>query len=234
VGTGDGLAPVLAVGEVVVHVGGHRPRPVQGDQGADVLEARGGQGPHEGPHGPALQLEHAHRVAPPEHLEGLLVVERDAVDVRPGAGGGGDQVERLLDHRQVAQAQEVHLEQAQVGDAVHLVLGDDGGVGDVAVRAGLALDGQVLGERLAGDDHGGGVDAVLAAQALEAAGHVDDLLGLGVRLVQGPQLGGHLVALFVPGQGVQAGGQGGVAAHDQRRHELGDAVADRVRVTEDA
>jgi hypothetical protein len=33
--------------------------------------------------------------------------------------------------------------------------------------AGLALDGQVLGQRLVGDDHGGGVDAVLAPQALE-------------------------------------------------------------------
>ena len=79
-----------------------------------------------------------------------------------------DQIERPLDHREVAQPEEVHLQQAQLLDPVHLVLGDDGGVLGVAAGVGLALDGQVLGQRVAGDDHGGGVDAVLAAQALEA------------------------------------------------------------------
>ena len=44
----------------------------------------------------------------------------------------------------------------------------------------LALDRQVLGERLAGDHHGGGVDAVLATQALEATRDVDDALRVGV------------------------------------------------------
>ena len=86
-----------------------------------------------------------------------------------------DQVEGSLDDRQVAQAEEVHLEQAELLDAVHLVLGDDGRLGGVLAALGLALDGQVLGERVVGDHHGGGVDAVLAAQALEAPGDVDDL-----------------------------------------------------------
>ena len=120
------------------------------------------------------------------------------------------------------------FEQAEVLDPVHLVLGDDGGVvGIVAVR--LALDGDVLGQRLVGDDHRGGVDAVLAPQALEALGHVDDPLGLGVGLVHGAQLaGGGEPVLVALGPG-QAGGQRGVPAHQQRGHGLGDLVARRCR-----
>ena len=141
---------------------------------------------------------------------------------------GLDEVEGPLDDGEVAQAQEVHLEQAQVGHAVHLVLGDDGGVVGVAARLRLALDGQVLGERLPGDHHRGRVDAVLAAQAGQALGHLDHLAGVAVGLAQGPQLGRHLVALLVPGRELEAGVEGGVAAHDQGGHGLGDAVADGV------
>ena len=46
----DRLATVLAVGVVVVHVGAHRPRPIERDQGRDILEAvrrdRADQRPH--------------------------------------------------------------------------------------------------------------------------------------------------------------------------------------------
>ena len=116
-----------------------------------------------------------------EHLEGLRVVERDVVDVGPRCPLRRlDEIERELDDVEVAQPEEVHLEQAEVLDAVHLVLGDDRGVLDVAAGLRLALDRQVLGERLARDHDRGGVDAVLAPQALEAAGDVDHPLGVGI------------------------------------------------------
>ena len=168
----------------------------------------------------------------PQQVEGLRVVERDAVDVGAGAGALLDEPERDLEHVEVAQPQEVHLEEAEVLDAVHLVLGDDRGVLDLPARLRLALDREVLGERLARDHHRGGVDAVLAAQPLEPAGDVDDPLGVGIGLVEGAQLDGHLVAVLVPGDLLEAGPQRRVAAHDQRRHELGDLVAHRVRVAE--
>ena len=95
----------------------------------------GGQGAHEGAHGTALQLEDPDGVAPAQHLEGLVVVEGDVVDVEPGAGGDLDEVERPLDDDEVAQAQEVHLQQAEVLHPVHLVLGDDGGVSGCRCRA---------------------------------------------------------------------------------------------------
>ncbi len=108
-----------------------------------------------------------------------------------------DELERDLEDVEVAQAEEVHLEEPEVLDPVHLVLGDDRRVLDLAARLRLALDRQVLGERLARDHDRGGVDAVLAAQPLEPAGDVDDALGVGIGLVERAQLGGHLVAVLV-------------------------------------
>ena len=115
---------------------------------------------------------------------------------------------------------------------MHLVLGDDRRVLDVAAGLRLSLDRQVFRQRLPCDHHGSGVDAVLAPQALEAAGDVDDALGVGIGVVQGAQLGGHLVAVLLAGDLLEARPQGRVPAHDQRRHELRDLVADAPRVAE--
>ena len=72
-----------------------------------------------------------------------------------------DEIEGAFDDGEVAQPEKVHLEQPELLDTVHLVLGDDGGILGIGT-VGLALDGEVLGEGLVGDDHGGGVDTVLA------------------------------------------------------------------------
>ena len=85
-------------------------------------------------HRPAFELEDAHGVARAQHLERLLVVEGDAVDVGAGAGRRLDEVERDLEDVEVAQAEEVHLQQAEVLDAVHLVLRDDRSRRQVAAR----------------------------------------------------------------------------------------------------
>ena len=192
----------------------------------------GRQGPHEGAHRPALELEHADREALAEHLEGLLVVEGNAVDVEVDVVRRLDELQRPVDDRQVPQAQEVHLEEAEVLHAVHLVLGDDRRVLELAAGLGLALYRQVLGQRVPGDDHGGGVDAVLAAETLEAEGDVADPLHVGVGLVEVAQLAGHLVAVLELVLLLEAGVERRVPAHDQGRHELGDLVADGVGVAE--
>jgi hypothetical protein len=159
-------------------------------------------------------------------------VEVDVVDVDHVAGGGLDELERVVDDVEVAQPQEVHLQQAQVLDAVHLVLGDDRGFFDGLAGFGLALDRQVLGERILGDHHRRGVDAVLAAQALEALGHLDHLRDVGIRLDHRPQIRRHLVAVGELRMLLEAGVQRRVATHDERRHGLGDTVADRIGVAE--
>ncbi len=119
------------------------------------------------------------------------------VDVEVDAARVADDLDGVGEHVEVAQAEEVHLQQAEVFDAVHLVLRHDRRFLGILARVGLALDRQVLGERVLGDHHRGGVDAVLAAQAFEALGDVDDPLAVGVGLVHGPQVAGHLVAVLV-------------------------------------
>ena len=156
----------------------------------------------------------------------------DVVDVGAATSAFCDEVERRLDHRQVAKPEEVHLQEPEILDAVHLVLGDDGCKGRVLAGFGLALHGQVLRERLVGDDDGRGVDAVLAAEVLQTLGDVDHLLGLRIHLVEVSQvLRGH-VAVLVALDLVETGGERRVAAHDEWRHCLGDPVAHEIRLPE--
>ena len=94
-----------------------------------------------------------------------------------------------------------------------------------SARIGLALDREVVGQGVAGDHHRGGVDAVLATEALEAEGHVDDLFGLGVGVVHRSQVTRGGVAVLVALDLLQAGPERRVPAHDERGHGLGDLVA---------
>ena len=228
----DRLAAVLAVGVVVVHVRRHRPGPVERDEGGDVVEAGRLQRPHEGAHRAALELEHADPRAALQELQRGVVVERDGVDVEVGVAVGVQHLDGVGDDVEVAQAEEVHLQQAELLDAVHLELRDDRRHLGRLAGLGLALHRQVLGERFLGDHDGGGVDAVGALQALEALGDVDDLLDVGVGVVHRPQLGRRLVAVGVLRDLLEAVLERGVAAHHERRHRLGDLVADGVREAE--
>ena len=111
---GDRLRVALAarVGRDLVH----RARAVERDERDEVLELRRLDLLQRLAHALGLELEHADRVAPGHHLVGLLVVERERRHVGPLAGGALDDVQRVLDHVEVAQAEEVHLEQADLLD----------------------------------------------------------------------------------------------------------------------
>ena len=91
-----------------------------------------------------------------EHLVGRRVVERDLRDVE-----AADQLDRLVDHVEVAQAEEVHLQQAEPLDVAHRELGDDLLVGA------LLLQRHDVDQRLGADHDAGGVDRVRARQPLE-------------------------------------------------------------------
>ena len=64
-----------------------------------------------------------------------------------------------------------------------VVLGDD------AAAFGVALDGHVVGERVAADDRGAGVHALAAHLAFDRLGGVDHGLGVGLGFVGGLQVG---------------------------------------------
>ena len=81
----------------------HRPRPIERDQRDQVLEPVGPHVDQRLAHAARFHLEHADRLAAPEHRVGFRVVERDLskVDCFPAAG---DEINRPLEHGQRLQA----------------------------------------------------------------------------------------------------------------------------------
>ena len=118
------------------------PGPVERDEGGDVVEAWSGA---------SDRMQRAHRAASSwntpiespalQQLEGRRVVERDGVDVEVDAAWcrGSCSTVSVMTSR-LRRPEEVHLQQAEVFDAVHLVLRDDRGRRRVLPGLGLALD----------------------------------------------------------------------------------------------
>ena len=121
----DVLATVLAIGIRVVPVVGHWTGAIQRNQRDHIFEPVRLEAPQQCPHGCAFELEDADRVALGQEIEGRLIGEIDVVDIRPDAGAGVHELEATLDGGQGPQPEEIHLEETQFLDPVHLVLGDD-------------------------------------------------------------------------------------------------------------
>jgi hypothetical protein len=128
-----------------------------------------------------LELEDADRVAAREHLVGLAIVERDRADVEIAAD---HDVDRLVDHVEVAQPQEVHLQQAERLDVLHRELRHD-----LRRRRRPSAGAGRPRSAAARRSRRGGVDRVVAREPLEAAREVDDLLRDRIGLDAPAQLG---------------------------------------------
>ena len=141
------------------------------------------------------------------------------------AAVGLDVLEAVVEDRQVAQAQEVHLDQAQRLARRVVELRDHRPVGRPPEQR------DHVDERLARHDHAGGVHAPLALEALDADRGVDHAAYVGVGLDQRPELPALAVAAVL---GVEDLLERDVLAHHRLRHGLGDPVAHREGVAEDA
>jgi len=165
----DLLLPLLAQDEVVHHSRTERAGTIEREDGDDVLEAVRCQLAHELLHALGFDLEDRRRIAVLENLVGLWIVEGQRVEVRAFAGQTFDVLQRQLDDRQVAQPEEVELDQADLLDIVLVELRHHrtAAIGRVH-RAEVA--------QLAGcDEDAAGVHADVAGQILEAAGEVEEL-----------------------------------------------------------
>ena len=116
---------MLHLDVVVDHAAFERAGPIEGGGGDDVAEVVGLHPLQQVANAAAFELEDALRLAAAQQGERLLVVERELVRIDPLAGGLLDQVDRLGENRQVAQAEEVHLQQAGRFDVAHGPLRDD-------------------------------------------------------------------------------------------------------------
>ena len=72
-----------------------------------------------------FKLEDAAGEALGEDLVGRRVVERQVFDDELDAAVLLDQLERVVDERERGEAEEVHLEKAELLETVHVVLGDN-------------------------------------------------------------------------------------------------------------
>ena len=146
------------------HVALDRPRPDDRDLDDQVVEAARLQ-PRQHVHlRPALDLEHAERIALAQHVVDLRHLLRDGRQLPPLAVMLLDQVEAFADAGQHAEREHVDLEDAELLDVV-LVPFDEGAVVHRAIA-----DRHRLGQRPLGQDE--------AADMLrQMARHADQLLG---------------------------------------------------------
>ena len=167
VGILDFLAALFALDVVVDEL--HRTGAVQRDKRDDVgevldLESLGRRG-----HAAGLELEDADRFAPVEQVESRLVIHRDLRDVEVRCVAP-DELHGIIDDGQGLQAQEVHLEEPQIGEGGHGVLADDVAVVGTGQR-------DVLGEVAVGNDDSRRVDAAVARKSLKEGGVAPELRG---------------------------------------------------------
>ena len=206
-----------------MRVDAHRAGAVERQGRGDILEVVRLHHPQQGTQTAAVELEDAEGVAAAEQLVGgrvgHVLGQRVQVDVLVAVGL--DVGDRVVEDGEVAQPQEVHLDQPERLAGRVVELGDD-----LAVLL-PTHDRDDVDDRVRGHDDAGGVHAPLPLQALQPAGGLEDLGGVGVLLEHLAQLGGLDVALVL---GVVDAGQRDALAHDVRRHRLGQLLAHRERV----
>ncbi len=204
-------------------VGRHRPRPVQRENGGDVLELRRGHQPQQAAHGAAVELEDAEGVPAGHQLEGRGVRQWELLQVDVDAAVLPYVDDRVVDDGEVPQAEEVHLQQAHVLALRERETRDDGAVGVPPV------DRQDVQQRFGAEDHPGRVHPRAAGEALQPTRGVNDFTDVLVALVEAAHLGGLAVPLV---RGVENAGQRNALAEHVRGHRLGDFVAEGVRVAQ--
>ena len=202
VGLGASVLDLDVAGDVL-----HRAGAVEGDHGGEFADVAGLQLLHPAAHPAAFHLEHAEGAALGEQPRRLLVAVGNRLEVEAAL----DQFGGLAEDREVGEAEEVELEQADAGHVVHVELRRRQRLGLVAAVRGSALQRHEVGQRLARDHDAGGVRAGVARDPLEAARGVDQLARVGVALVGVRQLADLL--------------QRAVERHAERvRHQPRDAV----------
>ena len=168
------------------HAPFERAGPVEGRRGDDVGELVGLHLGQQVAHPARLKLEDSFGFAPLKQCERGFVVERQLDRIDLNAAMLCHILHGLVEDREVAQTEEVHLQQSGLLDRRAFPLRDD------VSLAGDRLQRDVLGDRAVRDDNTRRVRAGTARQALDLLGEVQNLPDLRVRVVQLPQLGAFL------------------------------------------
>ena len=145
----------------------HRSRTVERHQRGDVFHRTDLKFAAEIAHPARFQLENAERVRLVQQIVRPGVVERQIVDGHLDAFDLPDHFARVANDRERFQPQKIHLQQTEVADRPHRVLGYNGAV---VVR----LQRQQVDERLVADDDARGVHGGVAREVFENERGVDE------------------------------------------------------------
>jgi len=157
----DRPVAVLPLDEVLDHPGAERARAVEGVHRDEVLERLRVELAQVLRHAGGLELEDADRVAPAEEGVGLGVVEGEGVEVEAHAARR-EHLQAVLQDRQRAQAEKVHLEQPDLLAGAHVELRRD-------FPFARPVERNIVGERRRGDHDPGGVRRGVPREPLEDA-----------------------------------------------------------------
>ena len=156
----------------------HRSRTVKGDNGADIFDALcPDAGAHSG-HTGTFQLEHTAGMPVGKHLKSRGIVFGDLFngEIRdPPAYHAGC----IFQNREVAEAEKVHLEQAEFFQCGHRILADD--------RFIVLRKRNILHHRFFRDHDSGGMGGGMAGHALQRPGDIDQLTDAVIAFIHVPQ-----------------------------------------------
>ncbi len=146
----------------------HRTRAIERDERDDVAEIGRPHRRQRAPHPFGFELEHAHRLTALEQFIDRRIVpaERGKVDADVARG---EQLDRLLQHRQRLEAKEVELHQPRSLDIFHVELRHR------HVRARIAVQRDELRQRTVADHHARRMGGRVARQSLQPHGEVDQV-----------------------------------------------------------
>ena len=128
---------------------------------------RGSQPGQRGHLGPGLDLEHADRVGPAEHVVDLLVGAVEGGQVELVAVVLADEVDRVVQRGEHAEAEQVELHEADRRAVVLVPLQD------AAVLHAAPLDRAHLDDRPVAEHHAARVDAEVAGEVLDLRGQLE-------------------------------------------------------------
>ena len=171
---------MLALDKIVHHAAVQRPRPVEGHQGGDIIEAFRAQAIEQVLHARTFKLENPGGIPGGKQIVGCLVGKIQIGQIRWCFPLFGNQLQGIGDDGQVAQPQEVKLHQADILHQFHIELGND-------LAPFTLVQRQVIDQGLIADDNTGRMGGGMSGQAFQDAANFDQVTYVGPGFGQFPQ-----------------------------------------------
>ncbi len=160
----------------------HGSRPVKGYHGHNVGKLVGDEFAQSAAHPRAFQLKDSRGITVRKQAISGFVIQRNGVEADLHPMAAPHMLQGLLHNRQCLQAQKIHLQQAELLQRPHGKLGHHSLI--VCLQ-----QGHMVNQRLAGDDHPGGVDGGVAGQPFYRHRGIQQFAVALLLLVERSQLG---------------------------------------------